>query len=50
MEHKDQRETNEAFVSENVLTKFSKEIKPQAITVEYHVETPIVARAAEGER
>jgi pantoate kinase len=35
--------TSEAFVSENVLTKFSKLIKPQVITVEHVVETPIVA-------
>ena len=35
--------TSEAFVSENVLAKFSKLIKPQAITVEHVVETPIVA-------
>ncbi len=35
--------TGEAFVSENVLTKFSKLIKPQFITVEHVVETPIVA-------
>jgi pantoate kinase len=35
--------TGEAFVSENVLTKFSKLIKPQFITVEHVVETPIIA-------
>jgi pantoate kinase len=37
------RVTREAFVSENVLTKFSKLIKPLAITVEHIVETPIIA-------
>jgi len=36
-------QTNGAFVSENVLSKFAPNIKPQAITVEHHVETPIVA-------
>jgi pantoate kinase len=37
------KQTNGAFVSENVLSKFAPNIKPQAITVEHHVETPIVA-------
>jgi len=37
------KQTDGAFVSENVLSKFAPNIKPQAITVEHHVETPIVA-------
>jgi pantoate kinase len=37
------KQTDGAFVSENVLTKFSPNMKPQTITVEHHVETPIVA-------
>jgi pantoate kinase len=37
------RATGEAFVSENVLTKFSRRMKPQTVSVEHHVETPIVA-------
>jgi len=36
-------QTNGAFVSENVLNKFIKSIKPQAISVEHFVETPMVA-------
>jgi pantoate kinase len=35
--------TDEAFVSENVLMKFSKLIIPQVISVEHYVETPIFA-------
>jgi pantoate kinase len=36
-------DTKGAFVSENVLRRFSSHISPQAITVEHWVETPIVA-------
>ncbi len=36
-------ETKGAFVSENVLSRFSSRISPQEITVEHWVETPVVA-------
>lgn len=36
-------QTGGAFVSENVLSKFSKLITPHSITVEHQVETPLVA-------
>ena len=37
------KQTDGAFVSENVLKKFSARISPHAIAVEHHVETPSVA-------
>jgi len=37
------RATGEAFVSENVLTKFSRRMRPHIISIEHYVETPIVA-------
>jgi pantoate kinase len=36
-------QTDGAFVSENVLNKLTKHIKPQHISVEHFVETPVVA-------
>ncbi len=37
------KQTDGAFVSENVLNKLTKRIKPQAIAVEHSVETPMIA-------
>ncbi len=37
------KQTDGAFVSENVLTKFSTRIAPHSLAVEHHVETPSVA-------
>jgi pantoate kinase len=37
------KKTGEAFVSENVLSKFSRRMAPHALAVEHFVETPVVA-------
>ncbi len=37
------KQTDGAFVSENVLTRFSTRIAPHTLAVEHHVETPSVA-------